>query len=128
MQERNLYVLDEPIPEEPAANAPRAQGDTYIKHQNDSVDVKCLMLATMESELQKHMVDMEAFSMIARLKEMFQEQVRIDKFATIKALLSCKMVAGSSISPHVLKMKGYLDHLEKLGLLISQELATDIIL
>ena len=38
------------------------------------------------------------------------------------------MVAGSSVSPHVLKMKGYLDHLEKLGLPISQKLATDIIL
>ena len=65
MQERKLYVLDEPIPEEPAANASRAQRDTYIKHQNDSVDVKCLMLATMESELQKQMVDMEEFNMIA---------------------------------------------------------------
>ena len=38
------------------------------------------------------------------------------------------MVVRSSVSPHVLKMKGYLDHLEKLGLPISQELATDIIL
>ena len=51
MQERKLYVLDEPIPEEPTTNAPRAQRDTYIKHQNDSVAVKCLMLATMEFEL-----------------------------------------------------------------------------
>ena len=118
MQEMKLYVLDEPIPEEPATNAPRAQRDTYIKH-HDLVDVKCLTLATMESELQKHMVDMEAFTMIARLKEMFQEQARIERFATIKALLSCKMVVGSSVSPHVLKMKGYLDHLENLGLPIS---------
>ena len=38
------------------------------------------------------------------------------------------MVAGSSVIPHVLKMKGYLDHLEKLGLLINQELAINIIL
>ena len=127
MQERKLYVLDEPIPEEPAANSPRAQRDTYIKHQNGLVDVKCLMLATMEPELQKQMVDMEAFTMIACLKEMFQEQARIERFATIKALLSCKMVTCNSISPHVLKMKGYLDHLENLGLPISQELATDII-
>ena len=59
---------------------------------------------------------------------MFQEQARIERFATIKALLSSKMVAGSSVIPHVLKMKGYLNHLKKLGLLISQELATDIIL
>ena len=77
------------------------------------------MLAAMESELKKKMVDMEAFTMIARLKKMFQEQARIERFTTIKALLSCKMVAGSLVSPHVLKMKGYLDHLEKLGLSIS---------
>ena len=38
------------------------------------------------------------------------------------------MVIGSSVSPHVLKIKGYLDHLEKLGLPISQELAIDIII
>ena len=85
-------------------------------------------LATMEFELHKQMVDMKAFTMIACLKEMFQEQAHIERFATTKALLSCKMVVGNSVNPHVLKMKGYLDHLEKLGLPISQELATDIIL
>ena len=60
MQEMKLYVLDEPILEEPTTNAPRAQRDTYIKHQNDSDDVKYLMIATMESELQKQMLDIEA--------------------------------------------------------------------
>ena len=123
-----MYVLDEPILEELAANAPRAQRYTYSKYQNDSVDVKCLMLATMESKLQKQMVDMEALTIMACLKEMFQEQARIERFATIKALLSCKMVAGSLVSVHVLKMKGYPDHLETLGLPTSQELAIDIIL
>ena len=59
---------------------------------------------------------------------MFQEQACIERFSTIKESLSCKMVAGSLVSPHVLKMKGHLDHLKKLGLPISQELATDIIL
>ena len=123
-----MYVLDEPIPKEPATIAPNAQRDTFSKHQNDPFDVTCLILATMESELQKQMVDMEAFTIIARLKEMFQEQARIERFSTIKALLSYKMVAGSSVNPHVLKMKGYLNHLEKLCLPISQELAIDIIL
>ena len=50
-QERNEYILDQPILEEPAANAPRAQKDAYNKHLNDSVDVTCLMLGCMESEL-----------------------------------------------------------------------------
>ena len=50
-QERKEYILDQPIPEEPAANAPRAQKDAYNKHLNDSVDVTCLMLGCMESKL-----------------------------------------------------------------------------
>ena len=46
-QERKLYVLENPIPEQSAANAPRAQKDAYEKHQSDSVDVAFLMLVTM---------------------------------------------------------------------------------
>ena len=52
-QERKEYILDQPIPEEPTANTLRAQKDAYNKHLNDSVDVTCLMLGCMESELQK---------------------------------------------------------------------------
>src|SRR5664279_645819 len=38
------------------------------------------------------------------------------------------MAQGSSVSVHVLKMKGYVDQLERLGFPIGQELATDFIL
>ena len=61
-QERKEYILDQPIPEEPSANAPRAQKDAYSKHHNDSVDVTCLMLGCMESELQKQLMEMEAIT------------------------------------------------------------------
>ena len=74
----------------------------------------------MESELQKQPMEMEAYTMIGHLKEMFQEKARIERFNTIRALLSCKLTASSSVSPHVLKMKGHLDHLDKLGLKIEQ--------
>ena len=127
-QERKEYILDQPIPEEPAANAPRAQKDAYSKHCNDSVDVTCLMLGCMESELQKQLMEMEAYTMIGHLKEMFQEKARIERFNTIRALLSCKLTPGGSVSTHVLKMKGHLENLDKLGLKIEQELAVDIIL
>ncbi|KAK8632994.1 hypothetical protein V6N13_013849 [Hibiscus sabdariffa] len=52
-QERKEYVIEEPVPDEPAANAPRADKDKFKKHMDDMVDVGCLMLATMNSELQK---------------------------------------------------------------------------
>ena len=127
-QERKTYVLERPIPEEPAANAPRAQRDAYTKHLDDSVNVGCLMLATMVPELQRALEHMEAYEMIVHLKEMFQQQARQERFETTKALHSCKMAEGASVSAHVMKMKGYIDHLERLGFPISQELVTDLIL
>ena len=66
--------------------------------------------------------------MIVHLKEMFQQQARQERYETIKALHSCTMAEGISVSTHVLKMKGYIDHLERLGFPMSQELATDLIL
>ena len=86
------------------------------------------MLGCMESELQKQLMEMQAYTMIGHLKEMFQEKAKIERFNTIRALLSCKLTTSGSVSPHVLKMKGYLEHLDKLGLKIEQELAVDIIL
>ena len=127
-QERKIYVLDQPIPDEPAADVPRAQQDAYTKHIDDFVDVGCLMLATMVPELQRDLEHMEAFGMLVHLKEMFQQQARQERYETTKALFFCKMAEGASVSPHVFNMKGYIDHLERLGFPMSQELATDVIL
>ena len=98
------------------------------KHKEDSLDVTCIMLATMEPELQKQMEDMDAYDMIVHLREMFQEQARHERFAVTKELNSCKMAPGSSVSTHVLKMKSYIDRLEKLGSPVTKEMATDLIL
>ena len=73
-------------------------------------------------------MEMGAYDMINHLKEMFQEKARIKKFNTVRSLLSCKLAAGHSVSPHVLKMKGHLDDLDKLGLKMEPQLAADIIL
>ena len=51
-----MYVLDNEILNEPPTNnAPRTERDAYSKHLNDSVDVTCLMLTTMNFELQKQL-------------------------------------------------------------------------
>ena len=65
-------------------------------------------------------MEMEAYTMIGHLKEIFQEKAKIERFNTIRALLSCKLTASASISPHVLKMKSHLEYLDKLGLKIEQ--------
>ena len=49
--ERRLYVLDKPIPKEPAKGAPGAEWRAYKKHFDDSLEVSCLMVDTMIPEL-----------------------------------------------------------------------------
>ena len=82
----------------------------------------------MNSELHKQFEEMEAFDTMVHLKGMFQEQARQERFTTTKALNAYKMTPGTSVSAHVLKMKGLIDQLDKLGAPISHELATDMIL
>ena len=50
-QEKKEYVLEQPCPNEPADTATAADSRAYEKHYNDSLDVSCLLLAMMNSEL-----------------------------------------------------------------------------
>ncbi|XP_071727618.1 uncharacterized protein [Rutidosis leptorrhynchoides] len=82
----------------------------------------------MIPDLQKDLEHHDAFEMLKQLKEMFQQQARQQCFETVRALHACKMTEGTSISSYVLKMKSYIDQLERLGSSIGPELAINLIL
>ena len=71
---RKLYVLEQPILEPPAISAPKAKKDAYKKHQDDALDIRYLMLATMNSELQKQHENMDAYDMVVYLTKLYQGQ------------------------------------------------------
>ena len=50
-QERILYILTDPISEEPTVNASHIVRDTYMKWLNDRMTVRCMMRAVMNDEL-----------------------------------------------------------------------------
>jgi len=114
--------------EVPPAGSPAAVRNAHQKHTNDLLEVGYLILATMSPELQTGLMDTGAYDMIRQLREMFQAQARTEKYDATKALSSCKMAKGTSVSTHVMKIKGHLDHLERLGHPVSLQLATDMIL
>ena len=66
--------------------------------------------------------------MIEHLKMLYQEQARHERFEVSKALFQSKLAEGAPVSPHVLKMIGYVENLERLGFPLGKELATDLIL
>ena len=58
--------------------------------------------------------------MIEQLKSMFEMQARQERYNTVNEFLSCKLAKGSPVSPHVLKMKAYMDQLQRLGVDFSR--------
>ncbi|GJS79067.1 hypothetical protein Tco_0728948 [Tanacetum coccineum] len=59
---------------------------------------------------------------------MFEEQAKQELFEKVKALHACKKEEGQSVSSCLLKIKSYLDTLERLGYAMPNELGVSLIL
>ena len=117
-------VLGNPLPEEPAA-----ERNAYRRVVDNDREVSCLMLACMEPELQMQFENNHAAQdMIVALWDMLQTQARTERFNMSKAFAETKLAEGALVGPHVIKMVGYTQRLEKLGFPLGHELATDFIL
>ncbi|KAJ9556650.1 hypothetical protein OSB04_011264 [Centaurea solstitialis] len=116
--ERKWYVLEEPLGEAPPANASATARNAHKKQ----------MLATMSPDLQTGHINTNAYDMIRQLRDMFQTQARTERYDATKAFNECKMIKGTSVSDHVMKMKRHMDHLERLGHPAPLQLAKDTIL
>jgi len=127
-QEGKAHVLETPIPPVPGDDATGDAIFEYTTLRDDSNDVTCLMLATMTPEYQIQFEKQEAYEIMKQLKEMFQVQARVEKYHALGNATQCKMQDGTPVSSHLLKMKGYFDHLERLGMKFDVELQTDLIM
>jgi hypothetical protein len=66
--------------------------------------------------------------MIHGLRGIFENQAMTERYNISKALFACKLADGSPVSPHVIKMMGYIDTLDKLCCELKDDMATDVIL
>ncbi|GJR64699.1 retrotransposon protein, putative, ty1-copia subclass [Tanacetum coccineum] len=86
------------------------------------------MLLTMDLEIQRNLAHLGAYDMLQELKAMFSKQAEQELLQTVREFHTCKQEEGQSVSSHVLKMKGYIDNLERLGQPVGQNLAVSLIL
>src|SRR5206468_1139068 len=78
-------VLDTPIPRI-TANSKVEEQKQAKSIRMKSVSVTCLMLATMEPNLQKRFRKMDAHTIIRRLRDMSRNKSRLRKYGTSKAI------------------------------------------
>ncbi|GKB52110.1 zinc finger, CCHC-type containing protein, partial [Tanacetum coccineum] len=125
-----LNYLEHPIPVAPVPafarqQVPLAAHAAWVKGQKEVV---VLMLMTMEPDLQRNLENLGAYDMLQELKTLFSQQVEQELLQTVKEFHVCKQEEGQSVSSYVLKMKSYIDNLERLGHPVSLNLAVSLIL
>jgi hypothetical protein len=69
----------------------------------------------MSPVLQKQYEHTDAYSMIMGLRRMFENHARVERCNISKSMFSAKLAEGSLVCPHVIKMIGYIETLDKLG-------------
>ncbi|GJT54525.1 zinc finger, CCHC-type containing protein [Tanacetum coccineum] len=126
------YYLEHPIPAAPVAQPGEqippqdlAAHAAWVKGQRE---VAVLMLLTMDLDIQRNLAHLGAYDMLQELKAMFSKQAEQELLQTVREFHTCKQEEGQSVSTHVLKMKGYIDNLERLGQPVGQNLAVSLIL
>ncbi|GKC53361.1 hypothetical protein Tco_1076106, partial [Tanacetum coccineum] len=126
---KKIKFVEQPIrPAPDPKNVDPKTIDEYYESANLEQEVACLMLSSMSPDLQWTLEKYNAYDMIKELKTKFEEQAKQDLFETVKAFHACKPEHGQSVSSYLLKMKSYLDTLERLGYAMPNELGVSLIL
>ena len=76
------------------------------------------MLASMSSKLQKQDEYMNDYDMMVHLQELFGAWSRTKRYKIFKELFRCRMVEGTSLTIHVLRIISYIEKLSQLGIFI----------
>nr|GEU47106.1 zinc finger, CCHC-type [Tanacetum cinerariifolium] len=124
--------LEHPIPATPVAPPGQqvppqaiAAHASWVKGQKEVV---VLMLLTMDLEIQRNLAHLGAYDMLQELKAVYSKQFEQELLQSVREFHTSKQEEGQSVSSHVLKMKGYIDNLERLGQPVGQNLAVSLIL
>ncbi|GKF25124.1 hypothetical protein Tco_0081018, partial [Tanacetum coccineum] len=90
--EKKMHVIEQPLPPAPKAGA---EPNIFELHY--------------------------PYDMIQKLRSMFEKQAGVEKFDLIQSFhYACKQEEGKPVADYVLKMKGYVEKLERLGYVLPQ--------
>ncbi|PWA73635.1 zinc finger, CCHC-type [Artemisia annua] len=116
--------LEHPIPAAPVATPGHpvllealTAHTSWVK---GSKNIAAFMLMNMDLEIQWNLTCLGAYDMLQELKSMFAQQAEQEFLQTTSKFHSCKQEKGQSVCPYVLKMKSYIDNLERLELKYAQ--------
>ncbi|GJT09158.1 zinc finger, CCHC-type containing protein [Tanacetum coccineum] len=111
--EDKLPFLEQPIPAMPV---------------KASKEIVGLILMTMDPDIQKNLEQLGAYDMLKELKMLYAQQAKQKLLQIVREFHACKQEEGQFVSSYVLKMKSYIDNLERLSHAMTQNLTVSLIL
>ena len=86
------------------------------------------MLYGLEPGLQKSFERHGAYKMFQELKLVFQTHARVERYETSDKYFAYKMEENSSASEHVLRISGYYNRLNQVGVNLPDKIVIDRVL
>jgi hypothetical protein len=86
------------------------------------------MLYGLEPGLQKRFEHHGAYEMFQELKLVFQTHARVERYETSDKYFSYKMEENSSTSEHVIRMSGYFNRLNQVGVNLPDKILIEKVL
>ena len=86
------------------------------------------MLYGLEPGLQKRFEHHGAYEMFQELKLVFQTHARVERYETSDKYFAYKMEESSSTSEHVLRISGYYNRLNQVGVNLPDKIVIDRVL
>ena len=86
------------------------------------------MLYGLELGLQKRFERHRAYEMFQELKLVFQTHAHVERYETFDKHFAYKMEENSSASEHVLRMPGYYNRLNQVGVNLLDKIVIDRVL
>ncbi|GJY52357.1 retrotransposon protein, putative, ty1-copia subclass [Tanacetum coccineum] len=126
--EKKMHVIEQPLPPAPEAGAEPNIVAQWTALYDAHTEIACLMLGSMTPELHRQFEMHYPYDMIQELRSMFEKQAGVEKFDLIQSFHACKQEEGKSVADYVLKMKGYVEQLERLGYMLPQDISVGLIL
>ena len=109
------YVLDAPLGDRPIAGADADIMNIWQAWSDDYLIFYCTMLYGLEPGLQKCFEHHGAYEMFQELKMIFQTHVRVKRYETYDKYFAYKMEENSTASEHILRIPGYYNCLNQVG-------------
>ncbi|GJU72641.1 retrotransposon protein, putative, ty1-copia subclass [Tanacetum coccineum] len=126
--EKKMHVIEQPLPPAPKPVAEPDIVAQWTALYDAHTEIACLMLGSMTPELHRQFELYYPFDMIQKLRSMFKKQAGVKKFDLIQSFHACKQEEGKPVTDYVLKMKGYVEKLERLGYVLPQDITIGLIL